>query len=92
MRFLVFIIYIYLLNLNAWNSIESDDSFTIYNLVKVFMSQQDQKVIAESEDVTRFFIIGDYGELSNYLNILKVSILIVPTCTPYNQIMSFFNN
>ena len=57
------------------------------------MSQQDQKVIAESEDVTRFFIIEDYGELSNYLNILKVFVLIVPTCTPLQpNYVCFFNN
>ena len=75
MRFLVFIIYILLINLNAGNSVESDDGFTVYDLVKIFMPQQDQKVIVESDDVTRFFIIGDYGELSNYLNIRKVSVL-----------------
>ena len=75
MRFLVFIIYILLINLNAGNSVESDDGFTVYDLVKIFMPQQDQNVIAESDDVTRFFIIGDYGELFNYLNIRKVSVL-----------------
>ena len=55
MRFLIFIIYILLINLNAGNSVESDDGFTVYDLIKIFMPQQDQNVIAESDDVTRFF-------------------------------------
>ena len=54
---------------------EKENDFTVYDLIKIFMPQQDQKVIVESDDVTRFFIIGDYGQLLNYLNIRKVSVL-----------------
>ena len=75
MRIPLFVLLISLTTCLASHSAQSKEGFTVYDLVKIFLPQQEEKIIVEEDEATRFFIIGDYGELENYLNIRKVAIL-----------------
>ena len=57
--------------------VHAENGFQVMDLIKDIGQKRDDtlKMEREGDEVMRFFIIGDYGELSNYFGIRKTAVM-----------------